>query len=77
MFYDISNPEPAFARIRELESNPEAYEAVMAQPILANGTQTVAEYFSFTNDIENGQLVHRIRDMMGLENNMMSGFLTK
>ena len=68
VFYDVKNPKPALARIRELEKDSDAYDTVMKEPILANGTQTVEEYFSFTNDIENGSLAKRIREMMGLIN---------
>jgi hypothetical protein len=66
VFYDIENPEVALARVRELEFSPEAYNAVMEQPILANREETIEKYFSFTADIGQGNLINRIHRRMGL-----------
>ena len=41
IYYDIHDPQPALDRIRYLETNLAAYAEVVAQPILANGEQTL------------------------------------
>jgi len=50
-----------------LESDKEAYDAMLREPILANGRRTVENYFSLRDDIEGGFLKNRIREKMGLE----------
>ncbi len=67
IFYDIENPEAAIQQIRNLESDKEAYDAMLREPILANGRRTVENYFSLRDDIEGGFLKNRIREKMGLE----------
>jgi len=46
IYYDIASPQAALDRVRHLESNTLAYAHVMAQPILANGRQTMEDFFS-------------------------------
>ncbi len=64
IYYDIHNPQPALDRIRYLEMNLTAYAEVVARPILANGEQTLEEYFSLSDDVGGGKLKQRIRDMV-------------
>eukprot|EP00591_Stephanopyxis_turris_P006858 CAMPEP_0195518564 /NCGR_PEP_ID=MMETSP0794_2-20130614/13160_1 /TAXON_ID=515487 /ORGANISM="Stephanopyxis turris, Strain CCMP 815" /LENGTH=429 /DNA_ID=CAMNT_0040647555 /DNA_START=68 /DNA_END=1357 /DNA_ORIENTATION=+ len=65
IYYNVENPKPALEYIAYLEENPEAYEKVLAQPILADGERTIEKYFSFSDDVGGGQLKKRIRQMMG------------
>jgi len=51
IYYDVDNPAPALAQISRLESNASAYDAVMAEPILADGDNTLQKYFSVSDDI--------------------------
>ena len=64
IFYNISDPTPALEKVAYLESNPAAYDAMMNQPILANGDKTIEDYFSFSDDIGNGKLKSKIRSML-------------
>jgi len=72
IFYNISHPEPALERIWYLENHPkgrEEYQRILREePILANGNQTIIDYFSFSDDVGGGYLKRRIRDMLGLPN---------
>jgi hypothetical protein len=65
VFYDIKNPQPALDRIIYLEKNQTAYDEVLNEPILANGDQTIEDYFSFRDDVGGGKLKKRIRKMLG------------
>lgn len=69
VYYDVKNPEPALATIQYLMNNEDAYmDMLNNQPILANGNDSVREYFSLSDEIGNGYLKHRIRVMMGIDN---------
>jgi hypothetical protein len=65
LFYQ---PGKTLEEIMYLEKNSTAYYERLAAPILANGNQTVRDYFSLTDDIGGGHLKHRIRSMLGLRN---------
>lgn len=65
IYYDIKDPQPAIDRIKYLEKNQTAYNEVQNEPILANGDQTIEDYFSFRDDVGDGKLKKRIRKMMG------------
>jgi hypothetical protein len=54
--------------IKYLEKNSTAYYERLSAPILANGNQTLRDYFSLTDDIGGGHLKKRIRSMLGLPN---------
>ncbi|KAL9178441.1 hypothetical protein ACHAXT_003771 [Thalassiosira profunda] len=64
IYYDIQDPQPALDRIAYLETNRTAYAEVLAQPILADGEQTLQDYFSFIDDVGGGKLRQQIRDMV-------------
>ena len=64
IFYNISDPTPALEKVAYLENNPVAYDAMMGQPILANGEKTIEDYFSFSDDTGNGKLKTKIRSML-------------
>ena len=67
IYYNISEPNPALERIRYLENNRTAYDQVLGdEPILANGSLTIDQFFSFADDVGNGTLKRRIRDMLGM-----------
>ena len=66
VFYDIKNPQPAIDQIAKMEANRDLYNAMMAEPILANGNDTIRKYFSFTDDVGNGELKRTMREKMGL-----------
>eukprot|EP00986_Skeletonema_menzelii_P012997 scaffold7349_cov145-Skeletonema_menzelii.AAC.11 len=65
VFYDIDNPQLALDRIAYLENNPDAYEAMLNEPILAHGDETIEKYFSFDDSIGNGALKRRVREKLG------------
>jgi hypothetical protein len=65
VFYDINNPQLALDRISYLESNPDAYEEMLNEPILAHGDETIEKYFSFDDSIGNGALKRRVREKIG------------
>ena len=64
IYYDIYDPAPAINRVRRLHRNRTAYDEVMSEPILANGTETAEKYFSLADDIGGGKLRKRIRGMI-------------
>jgi hypothetical protein len=67
IFYDITNPQKALDEIRHLRKNKQAFEEKLAQPILRNGSHTIEEFFSLSDEIGNGTLKRKIRTMLGLE----------
>jgi hypothetical protein len=67
IYYDIKDPQPALDRIIYLEKNQTAYDEIQNEPILANGYQTIEDYFSFRDDVGGGKLKKRIRNMLGYE----------
>ena len=68
VYYDPRNPGPALERIQQLYQNETLYnETLYETPILANGNETLRDYFSYTEEIEGGFLKHKIRALMGLE----------
>ena len=67
VYYNISDPQPAIDRVRYLENNRTAYDQVVRnEPILANGEQTINDYFSLGQDVGDGSLMRKIRDLLGL-----------
>jgi hypothetical protein len=67
VFYDIKEPQPALDRIMYLEKNETAYDEIQNEPILANGDQTIEDYFSLRDDVGGGKLKKRIRNMLGYQ----------
>jgi hypothetical protein len=51
IYYDIDNPNQLWID-RLLEKNQTAYDETLKEPILANGDQTIEDYFSFRDDVE-------------------------
>lgn len=64
IYYDISRPDEALQQIAALEANPSLYQDMKAQPILANGLETLRQYFSLSRYIGGGLLRRRILHMM-------------
>jgi len=64
IYYDINDPAMALKRISSLEENPELYNEMRAQPILANGKQTISDFFSLRVDIGDGELRNTIRSLV-------------
>jgi len=68
IYYDI-NDAGRGRRVRDqiayLERNKTAYDEMLKEPILANGTQTVEQYFSWSDQVGGGQLKWKIRELMG------------
>ena len=64
IYYNASNPKPALHQIVHLESNRTAYNHMLDQPILANGTTTMERYFLFKGDGmgNHGSLKQKIRE---------------
>jgi hypothetical protein len=67
IYYDIDDPQPALDRIAYLEKNQTAYDELSKETILANGDQTIEDYFSFRDDSGGGKLKKRIRNMLGYQ----------
>ena len=65
VYYDINNPAEALDRIRHLENNPNAYDEMLKEPILADGARTIEKYFSFDDSIGKGMLKKRVRSKLG------------
>ena len=65
VYFDINNPQEALSRIKYLESNPNVYQQMLNEPILADGDHTIEKYFSFEDSIGNGMLKKRVRSMFG------------
>lgn len=66
VYYNISDPEPALERVKHLERNRTAYNEMQSEPILANGEQTIVDYFSLAPNLGNGTLMRKIRVLLGL-----------
>jgi hypothetical protein len=70
LFVDAENPEAInelVGKVRYLEENATAYNEMFQYPLLANGNATLEKYFSLDDSIGHGHLKHKIRMMMGLE----------
>ena len=65
IYYDINNPHEALDRIKYLEENPDAYQEMLNEPILAHGEHTIRKYFSFDDSIGDGMLKQRVRSKLG------------
>jgi len=68
VYYDVQDPQPALQRVAYLEHNHTAYTQILNEPILANGSQTISDYFSFQDSVGGGKLKWRIRAKMGYGN---------
>ncbi len=69
IWYDIHSPERARAalnRIAYLEENRTAYDEVLKEPNLADGEETIRKYFSFNDELGNGDIKWFIREMLGV-----------
>ena len=65
IWYDVKQPKAALDRIAYLEENRTAYDEVIKEPILANGEETIRKYFSWNDELGNGDIKWFIRDMLG------------
>jgi len=65
--YDPEKPQPALDLVKQLHIDDKLYESMMNEPILANGEQTVQDYFSFGDEIGEGRLKERMRKLLGLD----------
>lgn len=66
VYYNITHPHLTVEYIKKIEQNLSMYEEMSNEPILAFGRETVAKYFSFSNDFGNGGLKTKIRNMVGI-----------
>jgi hypothetical protein len=66
IYYNFDNPTETLNEIRYLESNETAYRERLAAPILRNGSQTIDDFFSLSDDIGSGSLKRKIRKMLDL-----------
>ena len=69
IYYDIENPKPALDKIASIERNSTLYNQMLDKPILRDGENTIAKYFSFRDDIGGGQFKERIRETLGIDEN--------
>ena len=60
----LITPEAAIKQVKYLNQNQTAYDKVMKEPILANGNQTIEDYFSLKDDIGGGKLKNWIQTMI-------------
>jgi hypothetical protein len=65
IWYDINDPKQALDRIAYLEKNRTAYNEVVKEPVLANGEETIRKYFSWNDELGNGDIKWFIRDLLG------------
>jgi hypothetical protein len=66
VFYDVSDPRPALDLVEHLEANRTAYLEMLREPVLANGEETIARYFSFHDGEPGaGRLKWAIRERIG------------
>jgi Glycosyltransferase family 10 (fucosyltransferase) C-term len=65
VWYDVNDEQPALDQIKYLEANRTAYAAMLREPILANGEETIAKYFSIRDEDGGGRLKWAIRDRIG------------
>lgn len=65
IYYDIESPGLALSRVQSLESNRTAYEEMLREPILANGTATIEKWFSLGDEIGGGKMKNRVLALMG------------
>ena len=65
IYFDIENPYQALDRIEHLENDPQEYERMLNEPILADGVNTIEKYFSFEDSIGHGMLKKRVREKLG------------
>jgi hypothetical protein len=66
VYYDPENFNQSLTQVLHLESNQTAYNAMMREPILANGEETVRKYFSLDENWGGGYLKKEIRSLVGL-----------
>lgn len=70
LFWNVTDPSAnniMMARILRMEANESAYNEVLHAPVLANGNTTLENYFSFADRIGSGKLKHKLRVMMGVD----------
>jgi len=67
IFYNVTNPRPALERIAYLEKNRTAYDLMLKEEILANGSQTLEKYFSWSDEVGEGKLKWKIRQLLGYD----------
>mmetsp|Transcript_25695 Transcript_25695/g.62937 ORF Transcript_25695/g.62937 Transcript_25695/m.62937 type:complete len:433 (+) Transcript_25695:78-1376(+) len=61
IYYNVSNPSGALARVAHLEHHPEAYQKTMSYPILKNGNATLEKYFNFEGDTLKTKMRHTLK----------------
>jgi hypothetical protein len=67
IFYDITKPQIASEKIRQMQANHSIYEQMMTEPILLDGWN-VDKFMSACDGIGDASLKARIRTMMNIEN---------
>ncbi|CAJ1964885.1 unnamed protein product [Cylindrotheca closterium] len=67
VFYDYEHDgKKAMEELEYLQQNETYYKEKMAQPILAYGNRSAEAYLSLAQDVGNGRLRSRIRNMLGI-----------
>lgn len=67
VYYDPLDLNVSVQQVLHLDSNQTAYEAMMREPILAHGKETVRKYFSLDDHWGGGYLKKEIRSLVGLD----------
>jgi hypothetical protein len=67
VYYDPDSPQEALDLIANLNKDDQLYDAMLSEPILANGEQTIQDHFSFGEDVGEGRLKERMRKLVGLD----------
>ena len=68
IFYNASKGQSAdmsaLHRIAYLEKHPNAYRAMLKEPILKDGEETLRKYFSLSDDVGGGELRRKIQTLI-------------
>ena len=68
IFYNASKGKSAdmsaLHRIAYLEKHPNAYRAMLKEPILKDGEETLRKYFSLSDDVGGGELRRKIQTLI-------------
>lgn len=67
VYYDPDSPQQGLDLVDKLNTDDKLYNSMLNEPIMANGEQTIQEYFSFGDDYGEGRLKERIRKLVGLD----------
>jgi hypothetical protein len=65
-FFDVDAPDAALNLVQELESDREKHLAFKSKPMLRDGEETLKKFFSWTDNVGDGQLRRTALNMLGI-----------